>query len=85
MIGINNVGGLIGDDPYSNGVVTNSYWNIETSGQSSSVGGTGKTSAELQQILTFTGWDIADASDQNSTSMWVIDEDNTTPWLRYNH
>lgn len=85
VTGVNHVGGLIGDDPYANGIVINSYWNIETSGQSSSVGGTGKTTAELQQILTFTGWDIADASDPNSSSTWVIDEDSTTPWLRYNH
>jgi len=85
VTGGNLVGGLIGDDPYSNGIVINSYWNIESSGQSSSAGGTGKTTAELQKILTFSGWDIADASDPNSSSTWVIDEDNATPWLRYNH
>ncbi|USA51897.1 filamentous hemagglutinin N-terminal domain-containing protein [Acinetobacter sp. C32I] len=85
VTGVNHVGGLIGDDPYANGIVINSYWNIETSGQSSSAGGTGKTTAELQKILIFSGWDIADASDPNSSSTWVIDEDNTTPWLRYNH
>ncbi len=58
---------------------------LETSGQSNSAGGIGKTTAELQQILTFSGWDIADVSDPNSTSMWVIDEDQKAPWLRYNH
>ncbi|WP_436873077.1 filamentous hemagglutinin N-terminal domain-containing protein [Acinetobacter haemolyticus] len=85
VTGTTNVGGLIGYDPYSSGVVTNSYWNINTSGQSTSAGGVGKTTAELQQILTFTGWDIADISDPNSTSTWVIDEDSAAPWLRYNH
>ena len=86
VTGVNHVGGLIGDDPYAaNGIVINSYWNTETSGQSSSAGGTGKTTAELQKILTFSGWDIADASDPNSSSTWVIDEDNVAPWLRYNH
>ncbi|ENX61301.1 MULTISPECIES: filamentous hemagglutinin N-terminal domain-containing protein [Acinetobacter] len=85
VTGVNHVGGLIGDDPYANGIVINSYWNTETSGQSTSAGGIGKTTAELQKILTFSGWDIADASDPNSTSTWVIDEDNATPWLRYNH
>ncbi|WP_312068755.1 filamentous hemagglutinin N-terminal domain-containing protein [Acinetobacter sp.] len=85
VTGVNHVGGLIGDDPYANGIVINSYWNNETSGQYTSAGGTGKTTAELQKILTFSGWDIADASDPNSSSTWVIDEDNATPWLRYNH
>lgn len=82
VTGTSNVGGLIGDD---GGIVTNSYWNTETSGQLTSAGGVGKTTAELRQITTFTGWDIADVSDPNSTSTWVIDEDNETPWLRYNH
>jgi hypothetical protein len=51
----------------------------------SSAGGVGKTTAELQQMMTFANWDIANVSDANSTSVWVIDENNTTPWLRYNH
>ncbi|WP_313433131.1 GLUG motif-containing protein [Acinetobacter sp.] len=82
--GVTNTGGLIGN---TNGITidVNSYWNKETSGQSQSAGGYGKTTAELQQIQTFAGWDIADVSDPNSTSTWVIDENNSTPRLRYNH
>jgi hypothetical protein len=79
-----NYGGLIGDNLNTNGVI-NSYWNTETSGQLTSAGGVGKTTAELQQMMTFANWDIANVSDANSTSVWVIDENNTTPWLRYNH
>ncbi|UUM27507.1 filamentous hemagglutinin N-terminal domain-containing protein [Acinetobacter colistiniresistens] len=77
-------GGLIGNN---NGIsiAKNSYWNTETSGQSTSAGGVGKNTAEMQKILTFTGWDIADVSVPNSTSTWVIDENHKTPWLRYNH
>ncbi|NKG33768.1 filamentous hemagglutinin N-terminal domain-containing protein [Acinetobacter junii] len=79
-----SVGGLVGKQgEYAQ--VWNSYWNTETSGQLTSAGGVGKTTAELKQITTFADWDIADASDPNSTSTWVIDEDNETPWLRYNH
>ncbi|MGA4854080.1 filamentous hemagglutinin N-terminal domain-containing protein [Acinetobacter haemolyticus] len=85
VTGTNNVGGLIGESSPWNTVITSSYWNIDTSGQSTSAGGVGKTTAELKQILTFTGWDITDVSDPNSTSIWVIDEDSTAPWLRYNH
>lgn len=84
VTGINNAGGLIGDNLNTNGVI-NSYWNTETSGQLTSAGGVGKTTAELQQMMTFANWDIANVSDANSTSVWVIDENNTTPWLRYNH
>jgi filamentous hemagglutinin family protein len=79
VTGLTDVGGLVG---HGSGTVTNSYWNTETSGQLTSAGGTGKTTAEMQQIATFSGWDIADVSDPLSTSIWVIDEDNDTPKLR---
>lgn len=81
--GVSNVGGLIGYDGEI-GTTTNSYWNTDTSGQLTSAGGTGKTTAELQQLSTFNGWDIADISDPSSTSIWVIDENNDTPRLRQN-
>lgn len=49
-------GGLIASN---DGAVTDSFWNTETSGASGSAGGTGKTSAELQSLATYTGWDFA--------------------------
>ena len=50
-------GGLVGRDF---GTVVNSFWDIETSGQSSSGGGIPKTTAQLQTQSTFTsaGWDF---------------------------
>ncbi|MEG1855821.1 MAG: filamentous hemagglutinin N-terminal domain-containing protein [Acinetobacter sp.] len=83
-LGSSYVGGLVGSQGQYSQII-NSYWNTETSGQLTSAGGVGKTTAELQQIMTFANWDIANVSDPNSTSVWVIDENNTTPWLRYNH
>lgn len=83
VTGNSNIGGLIGFQVTGN-TVTNSYWNTETSGQSTSAGGIGKTNAQLQQISTFNGWDIADINDPASNSIWVIDEDNDTPRLRQN-
>ncbi len=55
------VGGLIGQIDYGTGVVaTAAYWDTETSGQATSAGGaTGKTTAELQTLATFAGWNIA--------------------------
>lgn len=84
VTGATHTGGLIGNN---NGISIdkNSYWNKETSGHDQSGGGIGKTTAELQQILTFSGWDIADVSNPNSTSVWVIEEGQSAPWLRYTH
>ncbi|ENW99573.1 hypothetical protein F900_02378 [Acinetobacter modestus] len=83
-LGSSYVGGLVGSQGQYSQII-NSYWNTETSGQLTSAGGVGKTTAELEQMMTFANWDIANVSDANSTSVWVIDENNTTPWLRYNH
>jgi len=55
-----NVGGLIGFNDPDEGFVRDSFWDIETSGQSTSSGGTGKTTAEMKTMSTFTeaGWDF---------------------------
>jgi hypothetical protein len=54
--GINLIGGLIGWSYY--GEVLNSFWDIETSGLKTSVGGTGKTTSEMKNVRTYTdvGW-----------------------------
>lgn len=59
-------GGLLGGVSNSDDVVLNSFWDIETSGYTTSGGGTGKTSAEMKTITTFTeaGW--------NFTQIWNI-------------
>ena len=51
------VGGLVG---LNNAVVRDSFWDIETSGQMNSAGGTGKITADMQMRSTFTdaGWDF---------------------------
>ncbi|MCD4791372.1 MAG: T9SS type A sorting domain-containing protein, partial [Bacteroidales bacterium] len=53
--GSSDVGGLVA---YNNATVTNSFWDTETSGQSSSAGGTGKNTTQMQTQSTFTGWDF---------------------------
>ena len=55
------VGGLVGYQ-YNGGTVSNSFWDTETSGQSGSSGGTGKTTSQMQTESTFTdaGWDFTD-------------------------
>jgi hypothetical protein len=72
------IGGLCGN---SNGTVSDCFWDIETSGKSTSDGGTGKTTVEMQTELTFTdaGWDF-------NTPIWEICPDtNVYPhlWWEY--
>jgi len=62
-----NGGGLVGGN--STATVTNSYWDTDVS-VATSRGGTGKTTAELQDISTFSTWSIASGYDASST--WGI-------------
>ncbi|QCI67506.1 beta strand repeat-containing protein [Phreatobacter stygius] len=52
------LGGLVGTTN-NGGTTTNSYWNVETSGQSTSDGGTGLTTAQMQVAASFAGFDAA--------------------------
>ena len=58
------VGGLVGGN-YNTGAnpVVGSYWDTETSGRATSYGGTGKTTAEMKQQATFSGWDFVNTWD----------------------
>ena len=81
------VGGLVG---YSEGEnnVSNCFWDTQTSGQATSDGGTGKTTAEMQDITTFSGvnWDIiavGNPSARNLSYIWNIIDDETYPFLSW--
>jgi hypothetical protein len=77
VTGTADVGGLIGSrSPYGPGVVEASFWDIETSGQTASDGGTGKTTAEMKTAATFldAGWDFV--------NVWGMAEFQTYPYLR---
>ncbi len=65
-------GGLSG----SAGTTTNSYWDMETSGQASNPGGgTGLTHAQMMSQADFAGWDFSGA--------WGIKEGYSYPYLRW--
>ena len=51
--GNSNVGGLVGRN--DNGTITNSYWDVNTSGIQASAGGEGKTTRALQELTRATG------------------------------
>ncbi|MDX9881036.1 MAG: choice-of-anchor Q domain-containing protein [Prolixibacteraceae bacterium] len=54
--------------------VTNCFWDTQTSGQSASDGGTGKTTAEMQGFGTFylSGWDFKGESANGTGEIWNI-------------
>lgn len=59
VVGNSAVGGLIGTQA-AGGVITQSFWDIETSGMQTSPGGEGKLTWEMQDISIYqqAGWDI---------------------------
>ena len=88
-------GGLIGAAvPQSANNVSNSYWDTSTSGQTTSAGGTGKTTRQLQTPTGYTGiyanWNIdldnADADNDATTGKddpWTFGNKMQYPMLDY--
>jgi len=86
VTGDNNVGGLVGENAGTS-TVSNSFWDTETSGQATSDGGTGKTTAQMKSIDTFSGagWNIiaVKSGQTNPTYIWNIVDDETYPFLSW--
>jgi len=85
VTGYDFVGGLVG---VNTGTVSNSFWDTQTSGQTTSAGGTGKTTTEMQDITTFSGatWYItavANPGTRNPSYIWNIVDDQTYPFLSW--
>ncbi|MCA1903204.1 MAG: PASTA domain-containing protein, partial [Candidatus Hydrogenedens sp.] len=76
VFGQSNIGGLIAYK-CETCMVSQSYWDIQTSGQNTSAGGTGKTTAQMKQEATFVDWDF--------TNVWGIIKDVTYPYLIWQH
>ncbi|KPK04943.1 MAG: hypothetical protein AMJ56_16600 [Anaerolineae bacterium SG8_19] len=88
VLGIEQVGGLVGqnsDNGTYAGIITNSYWDTEISGEPNMCGYQGpnatgcdniygKNTAQLHQQSTFTDWDFI--------NVWDIGENQTYPYLR---
>jgi len=91
VTGSSQVGGLVG---YNTNAVSNSFWDRVTSGMEESDGGTGKVTAEMMDIATFTDtdtegldqpWDITTIApgEINDTYTWNIVDDETYPFLSW--
>ncbi len=78
VTGETNVGGLTGmyaDDAE----VTGCFWDTETSGQSESHGGEGKTTAEMKSLYMYHsyGWDFVSEHSNGTADTWDIDQDGS--------
>lgn len=77
-------GGLIG----LMGTATNSFWDKETSGRTTSAGGaTGKTTSEMKTKTTYTnaGWDFNYESTNGTDNIWCMNDNdnNGYPFLNW--
>ncbi len=87
--------GTVGSATYKGGLtagsnsstIINSFWDIETTGQASSSGGTGKTTAEMKNYFTFynDGWDFIDEVVNGEDNDWGInpEENSGYPFLSF--
>ena len=85
VTGNEHVGGLVG---HNTDTVSNCFWDTQTSGQSTSAGGTGKATAEMKNIATFSGvgWNIitvANPGTRNPVYTWNIVDGQTYPFLNW--
>ncbi len=81
VTGNEHAGGLVGNN--DNSEIRNSFWDIESSKQLFSAGGTGKTTAEMQTASTFleAGWDFVDEPANGTYDLWWILEGQDYPRL----
>jgi len=67
--------------------VSNCFWDTQTSGQSSSAAGTGKTTAEMKTLSTFTsaGWDFEGEIANGTNNYWDLSGsiNNGYPYLSW--
>jgi len=79
--GITSVGGLVGHNVA--GSITSCFWDTQTSEQSTSAGGKGETTSEMQTVGTFLddGWDFVDETANGVEDIWWILEGQDYPRL----
>ena len=82
-----DVGGLVGSNFADRGSTRDSYWDTQTSGQSESAGGEGKTTSELQSPTGYTGiyenWNVDLDEDGVGDDLWDFGDASQYPRLRH--
>jgi len=95
IYGVQGVGGLVGStyDGASaalvfTGTISSSFWDVESSEQTESIGGIALTTEQMQDNSTYleAGWDFADESANGSEDIWWMPEGNTPRlWWQYGY
>jgi len=69
-----HIGGLVGDNHEGTGEVKYSFWDVNSSTEPDSDGGTGLPTAEMQTMSTFTdsGWDFVCENANGTENIWFI-------------
>ena len=82
--GYSNIGGFLGYNYQNSNSINNSFWDMETSGQTVSAGGTGKTTQEMKTLFTYlsSGWDFVEEIDNGTENIWTFFA-NDYPHLSY--
>jgi hypothetical protein len=88
------LGGLVGLN--QNSTTVNSFWDIESSGLTTSLGGTGKTTAQMKDLATFTSlattgltapWDFMGNpnNDTGTEDIWALSSECNNGYPNLNH
>ena len=74
VTGDSNVGGLAGSTDPNSLIASGLFWNVDTSGQTISAIGEGKTNSQMLTMNTFTdaGWDFAGELNNGPGDDWVM-------------
>jgi hypothetical protein len=84
--GVSDIGGLVGILDFG-GVVNQSFWDTETSGQAESDGGAGMSTAEMQAVVVFleAGWEFVGESANGTEAIWTIVDGEDYPRLTWEY
>jgi len=79
--GTSDVGGLVGF--HEVGPVIASFWDTQTSGQTMSAAGVGKTTAQMGDIQTYldAGWDLVGEVQNGTSEVWQMPQESGYPIL----
>jgi len=82
VIGGDYTGGLAG---YNDGNISACFWDVNTSGLTTSDGGVGKTTTEMTTLSTFisAGWDFVGESANGTADIWKICDGTNYPKLAW--
>ena len=78
-----NLGGFVGwkGPILGSGYTSGCYWDTETSGRSSSDGGSGRDTAEMKDVGNYRGWDFTGETENGTADIWWMPSGRSYPRL----